>query len=75
MTRRRPTTTSTHARASARRSASAIAPAVVVVDYQLAFTRGALAGDFPEAALLCDRAHLRRRARSRRTRLLLLLRL
>lgn len=26
-------------------------PAVIVVDYQLAFTRGALAGDFPEAAL------------------------
>jgi maleamate amidohydrolase len=26
-------------------------PAVVVVDYQLAFTRGALAGEFPEAAL------------------------
>jgi nicotinamidase-related amidase len=26
-------------------------PAVVVVDYQLAFTQGALAGDYPEAAL------------------------
>ena len=26
-------------------------PAVVVVDYQLAFTRGSLAGDYPEAAL------------------------
>ena len=26
-------------------------PAVIVVDYQLAFTRGALAGDYPEAAL------------------------
>jgi len=36
-------------------------PAVVVVDYQLAFTRGALAGAFPEAALrstarICDAA-------------------
>jgi maleamate amidohydrolase len=36
-------------------------PAIVVVDYQLAFTRGALAGDFPEAALratarICDAA-------------------
>jgi nicotinamidase-related amidase len=36
-------------------------PAVVVVDYQLAFTRGALAGDFPEAELqatarVCDAA-------------------
>jgi nicotinamidase-related amidase len=36
-------------------------PALIVVDYQLAFTRGALAGDFPEAALrstarLCDAA-------------------
>jgi maleamate amidohydrolase len=36
-------------------------PAVIVVDYQLAFTRGALAGDFPEAELrsaarLCDAA-------------------
>ena len=35
--------------------------AVIVVDYQLAFTRGALAGDFPEAELratarLCDAA-------------------
>jgi nicotinamidase-related amidase len=26
-------------------------PAVIVVDYQLAFTRGPLAGDYPEAAL------------------------
>jgi maleamate amidohydrolase len=26
-------------------------PAVIVVDYQLAFTRGALAGEYPEAAL------------------------
>jgi maleamate amidohydrolase len=26
-------------------------PAVIVVDYQLAFTQGALAGDYPEAAL------------------------
>jgi maleamate amidohydrolase len=36
-------------------------PAVIVVDYQLAFTRGALAGDFPQAALestarICDAA-------------------
>ena len=36
-------------------------PAVIVVDYQLAFTRGALAGDYPEAALrstarICDAA-------------------
>ena len=28
-----------------------VRPAVIVVDFQLAFTRGALAGDFPEAAL------------------------
>ena len=43
-------------------------PAVIVVDYQLAFTRGALAGDFPEAELrstarLCDAARALGRAR------------
>ena len=58
---RRPTTTSTRARASARRVGFGEHPAVIVVDYQLAFTRGALAGDFPEAALrstarICDAA-------------------
>ncbi len=51
------------------------APAVVVVDYQLAFTRGAAGGRLPRGRAARDRAHLRRRARAGRTRHLLLLRL
>ena len=41
-------------------------PAVIVVDYQFAFTRGALAGDYPEAALRSTARIAARRARSAR---------
>ena len=41
-------------------------PAVIVVDYQLAFTRGALAGDYPEAALAATARIALPRARSAR---------
>ena len=49
-------------------------PAVVVVDFQLAFTRGALAATSRGRAELGG-AHLQCRARSRRTSDVLLLRL
>ncbi len=50
-------------------------PAVVVVDYQLAFTRGAARGRLPRGRAELGGAHLQCRACSRRTRDLLVLRL
>ena len=43
-------------------------PAVIVVDYQLAFTRGLAGGRLPGGRAALDGAHRARRARARRAR-------